>query len=471
MLGTRRELMIDSALAERGTMRRIWLAGGIAAMALCATLPVQAQQYGSGTNVIVDYGALDQVGTPPPPPQNMSNPAPAVVTNPPAGYGTALQPYGAPQAQPVMPVQSVNPNGGALLPPPSTMPVSRLTVPYKPSPSVVDGSAPAPASMASSVTPPPPPKPAPTMPAPALKPAQPETKVVVVPTPPPAPQPPPAPVPKPVMPETVAEQAPPTPAATASIVPAGTSKDNGAAVSTNLPEPTPSATTPSATTPAAPAVETATTTTTAASNNATKTVTAAAATATETAAATETATATTTTASTAATTVGAGAATAATGAEPMATATPSAVAQNQTTETAPAAAPAAPAETTAPASASSQTAPATGDQPAAAPAPDKTAILFVEGSAELAPEAAQQLDGIAQKLDQNQALRLQLMAYASGSEDTASRARRISLSRALAVRAYLIDKGVRSTRMDVRALGNKVEGDPADRVDIVTLTP
>jgi outer membrane protein OmpA-like peptidoglycan-associated protein len=63
------------------------------------------------------------------------------------------------------------------------------------------------------------------------------------------------------------------------------------------------------------------------------------------------------------------------------------------------------------------------------------------------------------------------MAYASGDDDEARRARRISLSRALAVRAYLINKGVRSTRMDVRALGNKVEGDPADRVDIVTMAP
>jgi outer membrane protein OmpA-like peptidoglycan-associated protein len=113
----------------------------------------------------------------------------------------------------------------------------------------------------------------------------------------------------------------------------------------------------------------------------------------------------------------------------------------------------------------------TSDQPTEAPAQDKTQIQFAEGSAELPPEATQQLDAIATKLDQDQSLRLQLMAYASGDDDEASRARRISLSRALAVRAYLINKGVRSTRMDVRALGNKVEGDPADRVDIVTMAP
>jgi outer membrane protein OmpA-like peptidoglycan-associated protein len=43
----------------------------------------------------------------------------------------------------------------------------------------------------------------------------------------------------------------------------------------------------------------------------------------------------------------------------------------------------------------------------------------------------------------------------------------MSLSRALAVRSYLIKAGVRSTRMDVRALGNNVQGSPADRVDII----
>ncbi len=47
-----------------------------------------------------------------------------------------------------------------------------------------------------------------------------------------------------------------------------------------------------------------------------------------------------------------------------------------------------------------------------------------------------------------------------------SKARRLSLSRALAVRAFLIDQGVRSTRMDVRALGDKVQDGPSDRVDI-----
>ncbi len=68
------------------------------------------------------------------------------------------------------------------------------------------------------------------------------------------------------------------------------------------------------------------------------------------------------------------------------------------------------------------------------------------------------------------ALRLQLLAYAGGAAQTPSQARRLSLSRALAVRARLIEKGIRSTRIDVRALGNKSEGGPPNRVDIIITT-
>ena len=64
-------------------------------------------------------------------------------------------------------------------------------------------------------------------------------------------------------------------------------------------------------------------------------------------------------------------------------------------------------------------------------------------------------------------LRIQLLAYASGTAETASQSRRISLSRALAIRGYLIDQGVRSARMDVRALGYRSEEGPSDRVDVL----
>ena len=45
--------------------------------------------------------------------------------------------------------------------------------------------------------------------------------------------------------------------------------------------------------------------------------------------------------------------------------------------------------------------------------------------------------------------------------------RRLSLSRALTVRSYLISQGVRSTRIDVRALGARASDGPADRVDLL----
>ena len=94
-------------------------------------------------------------------------------------------------------------------------------------------------------------------------------------------------------------------------------------------------------------------------------------------------------------------------------------------------------------------------------------ILFTGGSDQLPEKAKETLRRIAGELSTGDELRVQLLAYAQGTPETASQARRLSLSRALAVRSYLIERGVRSTRMDVRALGNKVEGGPADRVDVV----
>ncbi len=98
-------------------------------------------------------------------------------------------------------------------------------------------------------------------------------------------------------------------------------------------------------------------------------------------------------------------------------------------------------------------------------------IPFASGSATIADPEKQTLASVAQTLNSNADLRLQIVAYASGGDDNASQARRLSLSRALAVRSYLIDSGVRSTRMDVRALGNKFDAGPGDRVDLIVVKP
>ena len=110
--------------------------------------------------------------------------------------------------------------------------------------------------------------------------------------------------------------------------------------------------------------------------------------------------------------------------------------------------------------------PQTAALPPAAALAEQIRVLFRDGSAELSSDAKRKLSAVATALQESTTVRIQLLAYAKASSDGASRARRLSLSRALAVRAYLIEQGVRSTRMDVRALGDKIGDGPADRVDI-----
>lgn len=91
---------------------------------------------------------------------------------------------------------------------------------------------------------------------------------------------------------------------------------------------------------------------------------------------------------------------------------------------------------------------------------------FAADETKLPGNAAADLGKLAEQLAAKEDLRVQLLAYAGGDELSASKARRISLSRALSVRSFLIDKGVRSTRIDVRALGDKTDEEPKNRVDV-----
>ncbi|MBN4016454.1 OmpA family protein [Rhodospirillaceae bacterium AH-315-P19] len=94
-------------------------------------------------------------------------------------------------------------------------------------------------------------------------------------------------------------------------------------------------------------------------------------------------------------------------------------------------------------------------------------VVFGSESALLSDKAKAKLEKFAVHLKSNSGLRIQLLAHASGTEEAASQARRLSLSRALVVRSFLIEQGLPSIRIDVRALGNKGSGKPADRVDLV----
>ena len=93
-------------------------------------------------------------------------------------------------------------------------------------------------------------------------------------------------------------------------------------------------------------------------------------------------------------------------------------------------------------------------------------IPFPAGEAKLPTSERKALEAIAQRMAAEKSLRIQLKAYAGGKNLSASKARRLSLSRALSVRSFLIEKGVRSTRIDVRALGNKTSDSLVNRVDL-----
>ncbi|NQV59825.1 MAG: OmpA family protein [Alphaproteobacteria bacterium] len=95
-------------------------------------------------------------------------------------------------------------------------------------------------------------------------------------------------------------------------------------------------------------------------------------------------------------------------------------------------------------------------------------LRFRDGSSVLTGDDEDRLKAMADRVASTEA-RLQLKAYAAGNGNDTSKARRLSLSRALAVRSFLIENGLRSTRIDVRALGIPRDGGAPDRVDIVLL--
>ena len=93
-------------------------------------------------------------------------------------------------------------------------------------------------------------------------------------------------------------------------------------------------------------------------------------------------------------------------------------------------------------------------------------VVFDESESKLPDAAKANLLKLADQVKDQNDVRLQLLAYAGGGDLKSNRARRLSLSRALSVRSFLIESGIRSTRIDVRALGDKTSDEPKNRVDI-----
>lgn len=99
-------------------------------------------------------------------------------------------------------------------------------------------------------------------------------------------------------------------------------------------------------------------------------------------------------------------------------------------------------------------------------------VMFKADATEPVPAASQGISMLAGDLSDallKGAERVELLAYGGKMGDKSSDARRLSLKRALTIRQLLIDRGVPSDRIDVRAMGGADSGEP-NRVDIFVKT-
>ncbi len=94
-------------------------------------------------------------------------------------------------------------------------------------------------------------------------------------------------------------------------------------------------------------------------------------------------------------------------------------------------------------------------------------MVYGEAEVELPLTEKPKLDGIISQLAADKNMHIAVIAYASGTPDQASQAKRTALARALAVRSYLLDHNINADRMDIKPLGNKAGSGVPDRVDIV----
>ncbi len=98
-------------------------------------------------------------------------------------------------------------------------------------------------------------------------------------------------------------------------------------------------------------------------------------------------------------------------------------------------------------------------------------VLFPADDSHIDAAAESELLRLAGYLNHNHAQRVVLYAHAGGGGRGSSDARRLSLSRALAVRTFLVDRGVPADRIQLRPLGRGSDDGPPDRVDILPLRP
>jgi outer membrane protein OmpA-like peptidoglycan-associated protein len=96
-------------------------------------------------------------------------------------------------------------------------------------------------------------------------------------------------------------------------------------------------------------------------------------------------------------------------------------------------------------------------------------VTFGAGQADLSPASADAIRDMVKTARAGDATSFNVVAYAAGTPEDPSTARRLSLSRALAVRSALIANGVGSAHIYVRALGAPDGDQTPDRVDVAVL--
>lgn len=98
-------------------------------------------------------------------------------------------------------------------------------------------------------------------------------------------------------------------------------------------------------------------------------------------------------------------------------------------------------------------------------------LAFAPNSEDLSSSAKSQLQSIAAKMAADANKRVQIIAYAAGAKDVKNKsaARRLSLSRAIAVRTALTSAGVAPVQIDIRAMGDTGAGTEPDRVDVLNV--
>jgi outer membrane protein OmpA-like peptidoglycan-associated protein len=99
----------------------------------------------------------------------------------------------------------------------------------------------------------------------------------------------------------------------------------------------------------------------------------------------------------------------------------------------------------------------------------RSEILFPRGATDPGTATINRMRGVAGELNtllNAGAARVQLDAYGGPPGDKSSDSRRLSLKRALVVRQLLIEDGVPSERIDVRAMGGIDDSGAPDRVDV-----